>query len=157
VIKKIVITAIMAISVSACQTANPYPDGPGFYETQVESNRYRITYVAPNGMPRQRAEDFLLLRAADTALQNGYDWFEVVGRAADIDQRSGGPRVSVGTGTSSFGGNTAIGLGLGTSFDLGGGPRSVLNMEIVLGSGAAPSAANIYDAQDVSQTIRARL
>lgn len=157
--RPLLFTALAAVLLAgACETTGDNR-APGFYDTRVESDRYRITYVVPGGMPRQRAEDFLMLRAADTALMQGYDWFRVVNRSAET--AGGGsrysPSVSVGTGGISYGGSSSFGVGVGTTFPLGSGPRPVLNMEILLGRGEPPRDPSIYNAEDVAQTIRARL
>lgn len=157
-IKQLVLAGVCLSILTACETTpNPYPNGPGFYETQIERDRVRITYVVPNGMPRPRAEDFLMLRAADDTLNQGFTWFRIVGRSDAIEPRGNQPRLSIGTGTTSFGGNTAIGLGLGTSVPIGPGPHPLLNMEIIMGSGDPPDDPGAYDASDVAQTIRSRL
>lgn len=155
--KALVAIGLTALVLTACETApNPYPNGPGFYETRIEANRYRITYRAAGRMPRDRVENFALLRAADVTLGQGYDWFRVVGRQGEVD-RPKGPRLSLGTGGTSFGRNSAVGLGVGTSFDLSGPPAQTLTLEVVMGKGARPSDRDVYDAADVARTLRTQL
>ncbi len=155
--KLVVIAGLSALLLTACEAApNPYPNGPGFYENDIEATRIHITYLVPNGASRTRADDDILLKAADDTLARGHSWFRVTSRSADIDQRNSGTTVSLGTGTTSFGRNSSVGLGLGTSFNLGGGPRQVLGLEILMGDGAKPSDPGAYDAADVARTIRAR-
>ena len=85
---------------AACETTpNPYPNGPGFYETQVESNRLRISYLVPKNVSRDRAEDSLLMRAADDTLEKGFSWFRVIERARDVDTSQ--PRTSSSNGRMS--------------------------------------------------------
>ena len=47
-------------------------------------------------------------------------------------------------------------MGVGTTIDLSGGPRTVLTMEIQMGSGPRPNDPAAYDAEDVARTIRER-
>ena len=155
--KALVAVCLTALLLTACESApNPYPNGPGFYETRIEANRYRITYRAAGRMPRERVENFALLRAADVTLGQGYDWFRIVGRQGEVDRRNG-PRLSLGTGGTSFGRHSAVGLGVGTSFDLSGPPAQTLTLEVVMGKGARPSDRDVYDAADVARTLRTQL
>ena len=141
----------------ACEsTPNPYPNGPGFYDTRIEDDRYRIVYRAPGQLTRDQVEDQALLRAADVTLDNGYDWFRVAGRQASVDQPSG-PVVSLGTGSTNFGRHSAVGVGLGTSFRMGGRPAQTLMLEIQMGKGETPNDRAAYDAREVAQTLRTRL
>ncbi len=146
------------MALAACETTpNPFPNGPGFYETQIDNSRQQITYLVPNGVPQARAEQMLMLRAADNTLTKGHSWFRIVSRSSDVERRGGGPTLSLGTGTGTVTGNTAIGVGLGTSFNLGGGPKPILRLEIIMGDGPAPQTADAYDARDVHQTISGQL
>jgi hypothetical protein len=63
--------------------------------------------------------------------------------------------MSVGGGSASFGRRSSVGVGLGTSFDLSGGPQLTRNLEIKLGRGVKPDDA--YDATDVIRTIGPRV
>ena len=142
--------------VAACQTTpNPYPT-PGFYETRIEEDRYRLVYRAAPQIPRDQAEDSALLRAAEMTLQNGYEWFRITGRETSVIQPRG-PVISLGTGSSSFGGRSAVGVGVGTSFQLGGGPAPLLTLELQMGKGPRPDDRSAYDARDVADTIRRRI
>lgn len=154
--KAIVIAAIGALSVAACQTPSPYPSQPGFYEAQIDSTHTQITYVTPQNMPRPQAEQFLMLRAADITLEQGHDWFRIISRGSDV-RRPTGPTISLGAGNTSFGRSSSVGVGVGTSFNLDGGPKPVLLMEIVMGDGPVADDRTTYDAAEVAQTIRAGL
>ena len=156
--KTILTVALIPLLLAACESApNPYPNGPGFYETKIEQDRYRITYRANGRMTRDRVEDFTLLRAADLTLGQGYDWFRVVSKGGAVDHGGGGPTLSLGTGSTSFGRHSAVGVGVGTSFNLGGPPAQALTMEIQMGKGEVPNDREAYDAADVARTVRARL
>lgn len=153
--KQMLLGVLGAGLLAACETTpNPYPNGPGFYETQIETNRVHITYVVPPRSNRETAEDALLMRAADDTLEKGHSWFRVISRSRDTDRSQPSSSLSLGTGSTSFGRRSAVGFGFGTTVPLSGGPRSVLGMEIVMGDGARPNDVNAYDAKDVSKSLR---
>jgi hypothetical protein len=65
--------------------------------------------------------------------------------------------VSLGTGTSSFGRRSAVGIGIGTSFDIGGGPAVAQTIEVMMGRGARPDGGDYYDARGVTASLRPRV
>lgn len=78
---------VSALALGACATPTPYRpiDGPGryatgFYDRQLESNRYMVTFAGNSVTSRERVERYLLFRAAELTLQNGADYFTVVNR-----------------------------------------------------------------------------
>ena len=101
-----------AFALAACASppaAPPYAaatsgTSAGYSETQIESNRYFVTYRAPSGAEAARLEDYALLRAAELTLQNGHEWFWVDRRTLDQQgsSRSSGPSLGVGIGGGSF-------------------------------------------------------
>ncbi len=54
--------------------------GVGFSEYRIEPGRYRITFRGGPGAPVEQVSDYALLRAADLAIAEGYDWFRVADR-----------------------------------------------------------------------------
>jgi hypothetical protein len=132
--------------------------GPGYAETRIEADRYRVTFRDESD--GARAHDLALLRAADLTVQNGYDWFVVTQRGAQPGAASGGgPRFSVGVGGANYGGNTSIGTGVGVSFGGGGSSSSgsAATIEIRMGKGAKPADTAAYDARDVQRSIGPRV
>ncbi len=149
-----------ALALAACATPTAYqPANPasrsavGFSEYRIEPNRYRVTFQGGGGASANRIADYALLRAAEITLRDGYDWFRVVDRHTDRAGSDSGPRVSLGTGSASYGRRSAVGVGVGTSFGLGGGPAWSQTIEIMLGRGARPAGVDIYDARGVAQTL----
>ncbi len=67
---------------AGCATEPPYfgpagPDHPtGYTDQQIDQNRFRVSYQGSSQTPRVTVENFLLLRAAQVALQAGYPYFE---------------------------------------------------------------------------------
>lgn len=158
--KRLLLASLAALSLTACMTPTVYgpinPQGVGFTEYRIQDNRYRVTFQGGGGAPRAQVEDYALLRAAEVTLRDGYDWFRVVGRQGESIGGSS-PRMSVGVGGSSYGGGygyhggSSLGVGVGTTFDLSGGPRLAVSLEVLLGRGAKPEEA--YDARQIIRSI----
>jgi hypothetical protein len=159
------VAACAALALAACTTPTYYqPAGPasgraavGFSEYRIEPGRYRVTFQGGAGAPANQVADYALLRAAEVTLRDGYDWFRVVDRYAERSGSGGGPRVSIGTGSSSYGRRSAVGVGIGTSFDLGGGPAHAQTIEVMMGRGARPEGGDYYDARGVTASLRPRV
>lgn len=162
--KRLLIPAVCALALGACATPVSYApaasaSGPGFTQQRIESDRYRVTFRGAG--PGAQINDYALLRAAELTLQEGYDWFQVVNRSEDVaGGRASGSSISIGGGSGSYGGwgrHSSVGVGLGTSFNLGGGPAREVALEIKLGRGPTPQDRSIYDARSVSGSIRQRM
>jgi len=86
-----ILTPLTALALVACATATPYqPLGTrgssgGFTEQRIENNRYRVSFLGNSYTSRQRVETYLLYRAAELTLANGYDGFTIVQRDTDRD------------------------------------------------------------------------
>lgn len=84
------LTAALAGLLAACATATPYQpavsDRYGFDEQRIETNRMRITFRGNTLTERETVETYLLYRAAEVTLQQGYDYFIVANR--DTEERS---------------------------------------------------------------------
>nr|WP_314429510.1 hypothetical protein [uncultured Brevundimonas sp.] len=155
--------AVSALALSACASLAPYGPqqsarGQGFSEQQIESNRFRVTYngVGAAGPVVDRA----LFRAGQLTVDQGYDWFEVTQRWIDGRPDSAGgvrPSVSIGAGSSRYGGYRSSGVGVGLGFDLSGPQPTSTTLEIVMGRGAKPDRPDAYDARRVQDAIRSRL
>lgn len=160
------VVAAAALSLAACASLAPYgpqrgPNGQGYSEQRIESDRYRVTYNGV-GAPGPVA-DMALLRAADLTLEQGYDWFEVTQRYVDGRPDSAGgfrPNVSVGYGSGSgrYGGyrysSSGLGVGVGLNFQ-GPSPTSTI-LEVRMGRGARPDRGEAYEAREVRYSLSGR-
>ena len=155
----IALTGLSALALSACASLAPYgaqqgPNGQGFSEQRIESNRYRVSY---NGVGAAgRVADWALLRAADLTTEQGYDWFEVT--QSWTDGRPGGaggvrPSVSIGGGSSRYGGYSASGVGVGVGLNFSGPQPTSTTLEVLLGRGQKPDRPNAYDARSVQGSV----
>jgi hypothetical protein len=155
--------AALTATMAACATPTRYqpaygPSGVGFTETQIERDRFRVSFRGGGGAGAAQVSDLALLRAADLTLGQGYEWFVVDQRYTEQGGgHGGGPRLSVGVGGTDFGRSSAVGLGVGTSFGLGGGPALTTTLEVRMGRGPKPVGFNAYDAAQVKATIAPRV
>lgn len=161
--KRLILPALAALSLTACASAPTLyqpaagPQAVGYSEYRIESDRYRITFRGGPGAPPEQVSDYALRRAADLALANGYDWFRVSDRFIREAAPNNGPRIGlgVGGGGGNYGwhGGSSVGVGLGTSFNLGGGPALAATIEVMFGRGAKPAGADVYDARDIRRSL----
>jgi len=78
----------LAAGLAACATPTPYqPNAPGHHasggysEVLVEPDRWRVTFAGNTVTARETVETYLLYRAAELTLQQGFDWFSTVDRS----------------------------------------------------------------------------
>lgn len=159
---KRLVPLIAVLALSACATAPTVyqpaagPQAVGYSDYRIEPGRYRITFRGGPGAPPEQVQDYALLHAADLAIADGYDWFRVTDRMTREVAADSGSRISVGTGGGSFGRHSSVGVGVGTSFNLGGGPSLAHSIEVLMGKGPKPAAPDVYDARDVRREIGPR-
>lgn len=76
----------------ACATATPYQPASepgafdGFSQQMIESDRVRITFAGNSLTKRDTVENYLLYRAAETAVERGFDWFALQER--DVETKT---------------------------------------------------------------------
>lgn len=156
------IIAAGCLALAACASAPTVyapaggPSTPGYSEMRIEPGRYRVTFRGGPGAPEEQVSDYALLRAADLAIAEGYDWFRLVEKQTRMASANNGPRVSVGAGGGPGPFRSGVGVGVGTSFNLGGGPALSQTIEVLMGKGPKPGDREVYDARDVRRVIGAR-
>jgi hypothetical protein len=76
---------------AACATETAYgprdASGYGYTETRIEPNRFRVAFSGNSLTDQETVETYLLYRAAELTLQQGYDWFEIVDRDTEASRR----------------------------------------------------------------------
>lgn len=144
---------------AACATATPYQpatEGYGYSERKVESNRYTVTFSGNSQTPRQTVEDYLLYRAAEVTLANGYDYFVLAGQSTDADTRYHSSFIDhAGFGYYRWGPPYGFGVGVGTTTATTTYEGSA---DIVMYKGdKAPDNVRAFDARQVKTNIEPRL
>ena len=91
----LVAAVALAALLTACATATPYqPNLPGqaasggFTDQRLEGDRYRVNFAGNSMTSRETVERYLLYRAAELTVQQGYDWFETADRRTDREART---------------------------------------------------------------------
>jgi len=112
--RKAVVAALAAstLMVAGCATETTYrpATGQGFNRTgysdrQVEPGRFLVNFAGNSVTSRDTVERYLLFRAAELTLQNGYDYFVMANRDTDLQSRTySTPGVGGGWGYGGFGG-----------------------------------------------------
>jgi len=78
------VAAALIVFLAACVGATPYqpapPRGFGYSEERLDQNKFRVTFRGNAQTPRETVEDYLLYRAAELTLQNGFSHFLIIGR-----------------------------------------------------------------------------
>ncbi|HLI67654.1 MAG TPA: hypothetical protein VKU90_14920 [Caulobacteraceae bacterium] len=79
-----------ATALSGCETATPYQplatgaaQSGGYSEARIETDRWRVSFTGNDLTNRSTVETYLLYRAAELTVAQGYDWFETVDRATE--------------------------------------------------------------------------
>ena len=89
--KSIMIPALAAaafLGLAGCETATPYQPitahngaaSGGFYDHQIEGNRFEVGFSGNSLTSRETVERYLLYRAAELTVNQGFDWFTTVQR-----------------------------------------------------------------------------
>jgi len=83
-------SALAAATLSSCSTPTPYQPNiagqrvaGGYSEERLAGDRYRVDFSGNSLTSRDRVEGYLLYRAAELALGDGYDWFLIVDRLTE--------------------------------------------------------------------------
>lgn len=137
----------------------------GYTDTQLTERRYRVTFTGNSTTPKETVQDYMLLRAAEITLENGYDWFRPVVRETEKKSRGTG-NTSVGVGRHSPRVYRRCGLlscDSVTTYDthVSGSVGTTRvrdsytsSIEIVLGKNPMPEDMEAYDAEELAATIR---
>ena len=145
--------AMLAL-LSACASSTPYQSAEdsrwGFSEQQIEGDRFRISFGGNAITDRETVESYLLYRAAELTLEQGYDYFLMVTRATDEETnsyRSGfNPHYSFYRPRWGWRGHHDP---FWNDIPMRERTRYEASAEILLARGTKPSDANAFDARDV--------
>lgn len=90
---RLLAVAAGALALSACATPTVYaPEGfggqrGGYAEQRLQADRFAVSFSGNSLTSRDTVEMYLLFRAAELTLENGYDWFVTDFRETDTERR----------------------------------------------------------------------
>lgn len=90
------LVAASGLALASCMTATPYQPASsstsaargGYSDTQIESNRFRVTFSGNTLTSRETVERYLLYRAAELTVQNGFDYFVLSDRDTEKNSQT---------------------------------------------------------------------
>lgn len=83
--------AVAAVA-SACTGASLYAPVPergryGYSQQQLEQDRFRVSFAGNSLTDLTTVENYVLYRSAEVTVENGGDWFEVVGGSNETERQ----------------------------------------------------------------------
>ncbi len=85
----------LSLGLAACETATPYQPLErgsrvygGFSDQKLDADHFRVAFKGNTDTSRATVESYLLYRAAELTVAQGYDWFETVDRHTQSHQES---------------------------------------------------------------------
>ncbi len=97
ILRSMAVAAILAggLGLAGCETATPYQPltkgssvAGGFTDQQLDADHFRVTFQGNSLTDRATVETYLLYRAAELTVNQGFDWFEMVDRHTDKDKKT---------------------------------------------------------------------
>tara|TARA_R110001583_G_scaffold70105_1_gene198658 strand:+ start:96 stop:593 length:498 start_codon:yes stop_codon:yes gene_type:complete len=116
--KKLLTILLVAIIMQGCATtyqSNGYTGG--YSETQLDENVFKVSFRGNGFTRKDRTEDFTLLRSAELAIKNGYNYFVIINGGTDISTSTHTTPTTYNTTASVYGsGNYAYGTARTTQY-----------------------------------------
>ena len=84
-IAKTILAAALAIgALGGCATGTPYQPleagrsaAGGYSDEKLDDNRFRVSFAGNTLTSRETVENYLIFRAAELTLEEGFDWFRI--------------------------------------------------------------------------------
>lgn len=154
---------IALLAVAGCASPTPYKamDGRfGYSERKIEQNTYRVVFNGNEMTSRETVEDYLLYRAAELTLQQGYDHFEVVAAETDATRGYYSSPTTFGYYRPRFSRFPYYAYGYPWAFNTLGPEVSIRETRrfmaeayIVMGEGTGPESSRVFDASEVQVNL----
>jgi hypothetical protein len=155
--------AVALAGLAACETATPYQalnpahaEAGGYAEQRLNPDRWEVSFHGNSLTSRETVEQYLLYRAAELTVAQGYDWFLTDDRQTDRQTHTQidplyGPGFGYGwrpawrfRGAYGWGG-----WGYGAPVDVRQYSRFEVSAEIVMGKGSRPGDSRALNAHEV--------
>lgn len=84
-----------SLATASCVTPTPYQPATGvgshrtgYWDEQLDGSHFRVTFAGNTLTSRETVERYLLYRAAELTVQNGFDYFILVSRDTEKDSHT---------------------------------------------------------------------
>lgn len=157
--RRLILAAFGLLLLAACAQPTPYQaavDGYGFTQQRLEDNRFRINFSGNSVTPLPVVEDYMLYRAAEITVDQGYDYFEISDKDINKSTRY---FATYNAPIGGFYGRRYPRYGYGFGGGFGTGSYRPINSytasaNVVLFKGAKPEDnSSAYDAKDVIRRL----
>ena len=115
--KQIIIISVAMLFLQGCATSYQSDSFTGGYsETQLDENVFKVSFRGNGYTRRDRVSDFTLLRSAELAIQNGFNYFVVIDANSYTSTSTHTTPTTTNTTASAYGtGNYAYGNATSTT------------------------------------------
>ena len=168
-------TAAIGAALAGCAHPTPYQPALsesryafGYRDQKLDADNWRVSFSGNSVTRRETVENYLLYRAAELTVQQGFDWFEPTDRQTERHTRYYGHSDPWGYGWGwsphwrywghrgwgpwgGFGGWG--GWGLSSSYDIQEVTRYEAAAEIAMGRGPAPGDRKVFNAREVMANL----
>ena len=157
--KKLIYLFVMVVLLSGCATGYQRQGFTGGYtDMKLQDDIFKVSFRGNAYCHQERAEDFVLLRSAEVALENGYKYFIIIDEKSRINTSSyTTPVTATTTGTANVYGNQANYYG--TTYYSGGQTYyfhkpSMTNTIKCFKEKPTNISGMVYDAEQIKNNIR---
>lgn len=154
---RLLLLALLAGTLAACggpAAYKPIQNGVGYGDQKLEANRYRVWFAGNSRTPRETVENFVLYRAAEITLEQGYDYFVLSDRSTEGEKRASSG-VSFGLGGIRFGSRSGVSIGTGIGIPVGGSAEYYGQADVTLMKGKKPPEdLAAYDAREIKANLQ---
>jgi len=161
--KKIICLVVMVILLSGCATGYQRKSWTGGYtDMKLQDDIFKVSFRGNAYCHQERAEDFVLLRSAEVALENGYKYFIIIdekSRTQTSAYTTPTTAQTYGTASAYGGPGYASGSYSGTTYYSGGQTYilhkpSMVNVIKCFKEKPADASLMIYDAEQIKTNMR---
>lgn len=161
--RPIALAGAAAFLLAACATPTPYKPAEGgigsygYKETRVEAGKYRVSFRGNSSTDLATVENYILLRAAELALADGFGHFVVIDDSESGRRSFSSTSTGFGGGFGQFGGFNGGFGGFGTATTNTRERRSfdVAALVQAFPGEKDPSDLMAFNAQDVADNLGA--
>lgn len=131
--------ALFVLLLSGCEVVGyqSYESGIGYSSTYTTNNVYSVSYTGASSANFAKISDLALLRSAEIAIENGYDYF-IIAEEKNNEFRTG--RLAIGKMSS-------VGSG-------GNGRKIKPKRELIIHCFKDKPTGIFYDAQELNRTLK---